>query len=119
MYAVMGAGLMVGIDRSAAAPAWCKDANVEAGDLRGLSSKDVREVLKTFVAAECAPNDEARDHHTEIASAREAWSKRLGLTEADWTDVVEYVKAPSDDAIKAEVKTKTLATASPIDQYAL
>lgn len=104
---------------AAAPPAWCKGASAESGDLRGLSSKDVREVLKTFVAAECAPSAEADDHRAEIETARQAWSKRLGLTEADWADVVEYAKVHDDYSIPAEVKTKTLDSASPLDQYAL
>jgi hypothetical protein len=104
---------------AAAPPAWCKGANAESGDLRGLSSKDVRDVLKAFVSASCAPSAEADDHRGEIEAARQAWSKRLGLTEADWPDVVEYVAAHDDYSIPAEVKTKTLASASPLDQYAL
>jgi hypothetical protein len=104
---------------AAAPPAWCKDAGAESGDLRGLSSKDVREVLKTFVAAACSPSAEAEDHRAEIETARQAWSKRLGLTEADWADVVDYARTHDDYSIPAEVKTKTLATASPLDQYAL
>src|SRR5262245_53971760 len=103
----------------AAPPAWCKDASVEAGDLRGLSSKDVREVLKSVAASDGSPIAQAQDHRAEIETARQAWSKRLGLTEADWADVVDYAKIHDDYSIPAEVKTKTLANASPLDQYAL
>lgn len=102
-----------------AAPAWCGKDRVEAPDLKDLSSKDVREVLKAFVGAECAPTAEANDHRADIEKARAAWSKRLGMTEADWADAVPYAQTHDDYSIKVELKTKTLATASPLDQYAV
>src|SRR5437879_4032367 len=76
---------------AAAPPAWCKDAAVASSDLQGLSSKDPREVIKTFVAAECAPSADTEMHRGEIEAARQAWSKRLGMVEADWADAVAYV----------------------------
>lgn len=103
----------------AAPPAWCKDASVGSADLHGLSSKDVREVVKTFVAAECAPSAEVEDHRGEIEAARQAWSKRLGMTEADWADAVAYARTRDDFFVTADVSVKALAHATPIDQYAV
>ena len=108
---------------AAAPPAWCKGAEVGAADLRGLSSSDAREVIKAFVAAECAPGDEALGHGGEIEAARQAWSRRLGMVEADWADAVAfavaYTQAHDDHAIQATVSARTLAAATPIDQYAV
>jgi hypothetical protein len=104
---------------SAAPAAWCKGAKVDAPDLKDLSSKDPREVIKAFVSAECAPNAEVEDHRAEIEKARAAWGKRLGMTEADWADAVAYVTFHDDYSIPAEVASKDLAAASPLDQYAV
>jgi len=103
----------------AAPPAWCAGAQVPAADLHGLSSKDVREVIKAFVAVECAPPAEAGTERAEIEAARQAWSKRLGMTEADWADAVAYARTHDDHSIPAALAARTLATASPLDQYAV
>jgi hypothetical protein len=117
MYVVAGAASLGAAGVAAAAPpAWCKGSTAESADMRELSSKDVQKVIETFVSVECAPNAEADDHRAEIETARQAWSKRLGMVEADWADAVDYAKVKETHA---DVKTKTLATASPIDQYAV
>src|SRR5262245_13517055 len=102
----------------AAPPAWCKGASADPADLRGLSSKDVREVIKTFVRAECSPTPEIEDHRGEIEAARQAWGERLGMTEADWADAVVCGGA-EDYSIKAELSSRPLAAATPLDQYGI
>jgi len=120
LASLAGAALLGATGVASAAPAaWCKDAQAHDPDLKDLSSKDVRTVIGAFVAAECAPNAEVEDHRADIEKARAAWSKRLGMTEADWADAVAYVKIHDDYSIPAEVATKTLATASPLDQYSI
>lgn len=104
---------------SAAPPVWCKGASVERVDLSRLSSKDVREVLKTFVSAECAPSSEVDAHRSEIEAARAAWSKRLGMIESDWADAVAYVASDGDSWIEAKLSTDVLSAATPLDQYAV
>jgi hypothetical protein len=102
---------------AAEVPAWCKDASVEAPSLQDLSSSDVSTVIKTFVGAQCAPTAETESHRAEIERARQAWSKRLGMSEADWADAAQYASPHS--GAEATVASKTLATASPLDQYAI
>src|ERR1044071_1576965 len=104
---------------AAAPPAWCKDAAPEASNLQGLASKDIREVLRTFVAAECAPSEEADAHRGEIEAARQAWSKRLGMAEADWADAVAYAKMQNDFSIAADLTAKQLSAATALAQYAV
>ena len=109
----------------AAPPAWCKGAAAARPDLQALSSSDTREVIAAFVAATCgAPpgkdesgHGQVEGHRAEIEAARQAWSKRLGMTEADWADAVAYAAA-QDYSIAADFASKTLAQATPIDQYA-
>lgn len=100
-------------------PAWCKGASVASPDLRDLSSKDAREVIKALVAAECAPNAEIDARRGDVEKARDAWSKKLGMTEADWADAVAYAQTSDDYSIAVDVETKVLAKASPLDQFAL
>ncbi|HET9622899.1 MAG TPA: hypothetical protein VFP84_16110 [Kofleriaceae bacterium] len=103
-----------------AAPAsWCKGAAAGSADLHELSSKEPRNVIRGFVAAECSPNGEVEAHRAEIEQARAAWSKKLGMTEADWADAVAYAATSDDYSINASVSTKNLASATPLDQYAL
>src|SRR5258706_16423953 len=92
VIAIMSGALSLVSSRpaSAAPPAWCKNAKVEPPELKRLSSKDVRDVIKTFVSAECASTPEVEAHRGEIDEARHAWSQRLGMTEEDWADAVAY-----------------------------
>jgi hypothetical protein len=110
---------LIATEAAAAPPAWCKGAPVEATDLRGLSSSDARDVVKALVAAECAPSGEAEAHRGEIEAARQAWSRRLGMTEADWLDAVAYAQTHGDHSIQATLAARTLAAATPLDQYAV
>jgi hypothetical protein len=115
-----GAAALAGSGEAAAAPpAWCRGAAVETTDLHRLSSKDPRDVIKTFVAAECAPTAEVEAHRGDIETARAAWSKRLGMAEADWADAVAYARTHDDYQITADVSVKDLAQATPLDQYAV
>jgi len=101
----------------AAPPAWCKGAAVESPDLQALSSNDVRDVVKAFVRAECAPTPEVDAQRGEIEAARQQWSRRLGMTEADWADAVPYAATRDDFFVTANVSVKSLGQATPIDQY--
>ena len=103
----------------AAPPAWCKGAQVDPPDLAKLSSTDIRDVLKTFVSAACAPTPEVEANRGQIESARQAWTKRLGMVESDWSDVVAYVGTPSDDSIHINPSAEVLSAATPMDQYAV
>lgn len=115
-----GAAVLAGAGPAAAAPpAWCKDAASEAADLQKLSSRDPRDVIKTFVAVECAPSAEIEAHRGDIETARQAWSKRLGMAEADWADAVVYARTHDDSQVPADVSVKNLAQATPLDQYAV
>ncbi|HEY0191372.1 MAG TPA: hypothetical protein VGC42_09645 [Kofleriaceae bacterium] len=113
-----GALSLVLAQAAAAAPVWCKGAQPGNADLRDLSSREPREVIKALVAAECAPTAEVESRRGEVERARDAWSKRLGMTEADWADAVAYAQTSDDYSIAVDVASKTLAAASPLDQYA-
>jgi len=114
---MVAAVIAVASARASAAPAWCKDADAGTPDMSDLGSNDTRRVLHAFVAAECSPTPEVEAHRAEIEKARAAWSKKLGLSEADWADVAAYVKAHDDYSIRGDISTTDLSALTPLDQY--
>ncbi|MFT3698557.1 MAG: hypothetical protein QM831_35760 [Kofleriaceae bacterium] len=103
----------------AGGPAWCKDAQKGGGDMADLTSNDASTVMKAFVSVSCFPSPETEAKKAEIDQARTAWSKRLGMSEADWADVVEWSKQ-NDYDIKPDqnMSTKEFTEMTPIDQWA-
>lgn len=102
----------------AGAPAWCKDASFGSDryDLKDLSAKDPRDVIIAFARATCAPTPEAEAGRAEIEKVRQAWSKKLNMTEADWADAVAFAKSDYRNE-RFEFSTKDLAGFTAIDQW--
>jgi len=102
----------------AGVPAWCKGASFgSAGyDLKDLSATDPREVVIAFAKATCTPTPEAEAGRAEIEKARQAWTKKLRMTEDDWADAVVYANSDYRSE-KLEFSTKDLAAFTPLDQY--
>ena len=103
---------------AAGVPAWCKDASFGSDryDLKDLSAKDPRDVIIAFAKASCAPTPEAEAGRAEIEKARQAWSKKLTMTEDDWADAVAYAKSDYRSE-RFEFSTKDIAAFTPIDQF--
>jgi hypothetical protein len=116
--AAVGALVLAPQSAAAGVPAWCKDAafGSEGYDLRDLSGRDPSDVIITFAKASCAPTPEARAGAAEIEKARQAWSKKLHMIDADWADAVAYAKVDGR-ADKLTYSTKDLAAFTPLDQY--
>ena len=103
-------------------PAWCAPAQ---GRLRGEArralapEKDAVDSFRELVEASC--DDGELGQAAQLAAAREAWSKRLGMTESDWGDAVEWAvnRTSQPASFFLEDKTKTWSTLSPVEQYAL
>jgi hypothetical protein len=121
VISIIGGAASLAISGTAlsAPPAWCKGASLDPPDLGRLASRDVKEVIRAFVSAECAPTSEVEAHRAEIEAARQAWSKRLGMSEPDWADAVAYAATRDDHSIRAELSSDALAAATPLDQYAV
>src|SRR5262245_24770047 len=113
------ASLALATPAAASPPAWCKGVTAGPADVSRLSSTDVKEVLQTFVSAACVFSPEVDAHRGEIEAARQAWTKRLGMVEADWADVVAYSVTRDDSTIRVAPSSDVLAAAAPIDQYAI
>jgi len=95
-------------------PGWCKDAPTNAPRMNDLGAKDPETVIKGLVAAECNPNEESEAHRADIEKAREAWGKRLGMSEGDWSDAVAWLNHTEP---KIDFSTKKFVEMTPIDQW--
>ncbi|MCE9578992.1 MAG: hypothetical protein K8W52_38060 [Deltaproteobacteria bacterium] len=122
---------VIGLAHAAeAAPAWCEaleghKVTQEHGVDSMLDEKEPRWVLPDLVAASCTPRADAAQRQEEVGELRAEWSKKLGLTEADWRDVADYalldqttrnngeLRLLGDDAAK-----RPWSKFDPIDQYA-
>jgi hypothetical protein len=117
-WVIVSASVLLASGTAVAGPAaWCK--GVEGGksaDMSSLSSKDSRDVIKAFVAVECNPTAEVEAHRADIEQARAAWSKRLGMSEADWADAAAWSKV-NDYDVHGDMSTKNFVEMTPVDQF--
>lgn len=82
-------------------PAWCKTEGVSKGRLQG----DVQTALGTdattatvaIVKATCFPDDEARQRAREVAKAKDRWSGKLSLGDAEWADLAVWASDGAND----------------------
>jgi hypothetical protein len=125
---VVGCLLLVAVGREVAiaAPAWCAAEGVNQHEMRYSSVTDAldpdpSDALPAIVASLCWPDAEAKDRVKEIEKARAAWSKKLDLQEADWTDVAQYAsttKSMRQGSIPVDhEKKQAWTTLSPIEQF--
>ena len=93
---VLGSLLVLGAlgVRSAHAdpPAWCSTPGLEKDRYRDVDVKEAlgdqaMDAVHAIVGLTCFPNDEAKQRAKEVAKAREAWSKKLDLTDKEWGEV--------------------------------
>ena len=106
---------------SAGVPAWCGAGtfNANSSELRTLdTSKDVEAIIPALASALCTPSAEMEAHRSELEQARQAWGKKLGMSDADWADVPVWTRANLGNFFVGDVSTKDLAALTPIDQYA-
>jgi hypothetical protein len=122
---ILGPLCVLGADAAvaSAAPAWCKGGDERPTyDPKSLYTEtDALFALLGLVAASCYPEADVARQGPQIAKTREAWSKRLGLTEADWADVSEWAHLPrhlrGDPKIDVTDRKAAWSAYSPLDQY--
>ncbi len=115
---VTGALALFGAARPAVAgPAWCGGAKFDANgeDLRRLSSDRQEDVVHAIVTVLCSNNPDIEPHRADVEKARQAWGKKLFMTDADWADTPAWVNGHQEG--KADFSTKNLKDFTPIDQY--
>ena len=62
---------------------------------------------KNLVGRICKPDSEDNEHMKELEAARQRWSTRLDLTEADWADVADYATLGQGERMNGEVRINT------------
>jgi hypothetical protein len=121
---------VIGLAHTAqAAPGWCSAVHgrIQADDVDSIvASDDPREALPSLVGATCAPDGDAANRMADLDAARASWSKKLGLTEADWADVAAYAQLePYQIGDEVVLKTgdgpritRAWSSFAPMEQYA-
>lgn len=123
---------------AAAAPAWCAGAGDQRIDTSGYvedatKDEDPRNTLKNLAGRLCRPDDEDRARQKELEAARQRWSRRLDLTDAEWADVAAYATLGQGERMNGRVAIDTQgqelgigdslkrpwSSFDPIDQYAM
>ncbi len=111
---------------SPAIPAWCGDkARPPArGAVRDVGDSAAFRALPAIVKSLCAPDEYAERKGEAIARARADWSKKLGLQDDDWRDIVAWVDADGADtsayALRSLYPDKyAWSTLSPVGQFAM
>ncbi len=108
---------------AAAPPAWCKGGDEKPTYyLKTLYTEtDVQQALMGLVAATCYPEADLANQDRQLAALRGAWSKKLGLAEADWADVSDWAHLQrhlrGDPTIMPTDRQAAWSAYSPIDQY--
>src|SRR5262249_55589665 len=95
-----------------AEPAWCSGTGGKRVDTSGgvkdaIADDDPRNALKDLVGRICKPDDESKEHMQELEAARQKWSARLDLTEADWADVADYATLGQGERMNGQVRVNT------------
>jgi hypothetical protein len=80
--------------------------------------------LENVVEALCAPGPDAAPFHAQLEAARARWSKRLGMTDADWPDAFafvnqdQYIRRGNEDHIEIGPR-RTYSEMGALEQYKL
>lgn len=134
--AVVAAGS--GTAAAADGPAWCAaigNKSIDAsGDIKNaLDDREPRNALRDLVGRMCKPDAEAKQRMADLEAARQKWSKRLDMTEADWADAAEYATLGQGERMNGQVRMNTMgqelgigdrlkrawSSFDPIDQYVM
>ncbi len=97
---------------AAAPPTWCSAVGDNRIDTSGgikdaVEDENPRNALKNLVGRLCKPDSEDNEHMDALEAARQKWSTRLDMTEADWVDVADYATLGQGERMNGEVRINT------------
>jgi hypothetical protein len=97
---------------AAATPAWCSALGSNrvdfSGDIKAATDEpDPRNALKELVGRLCKPDAESTAHLSDLEAARQKWSQRLDLADADWADVADYATLGQGERMAGSVQLNT------------
>ncbi len=118
----MGVAVVAAARVAHGSPAFCggKDSGADNEDVYRLKTHQVTdryEEVKLVWQLACSNDADVAKHRAELEQARGEWSKRLGMTDADWADVASFVDNREGNFIKIDMSSKDLSQFTPIDQY--
>lgn len=109
-------------------PAFCKADGVEkertSSDVKSaLDQADPYNALPAIIGTMCWPDREAQERQKEVEKSRQAWSKKLDMSEADWVDAAQWASEMASmrqgHDIRVDYDKKyAWSTLGPIDQFA-
>ncbi len=110
-----------------AAPAWCQGGpkiDRPQHDMKSLFAEtEPGSALINLIGATCYPDSDIASYAKQIEVTRQAWSKRLGLSEADWVEVNEWAHYPrhirNTDDFFVKDRNAPYSKYSALDQFAL
>lgn len=111
---------------ASAAPPWCKGgSNIEKPDYdikTMFTETDAHRSLLNLIGGTCYLDDEDVAYKRQIEATRVAWSKKLGLTDADWVEVNEWAHLTrserGQDRFFSSDRKAAWSTLGPLDQFA-
>jgi hypothetical protein len=104
-------------------PAWCGETNgfANSEDFSRLQKHDYNgnaDELDAIVDVECSDRDDVSSRRGEVEALRAEWSKRLGMSDTDWADVVDHAANRRNTlSMTFDYSAKDFAQFSPTDQY--
>jgi hypothetical protein len=109
-----------------AAPGWCKAAEEkveETGNFEDVfTTDDPRDAVWTLVATLCWPNGDQKAAAGKLEATRQAWSKKLGMSDADWADAAVWASRGQGDrnspSLQKAAEGVPWSAWGPVDQYA-
>lgn len=83
------------------APAWCRSPGIVegrlVGDVQRALGSDAMDAAEAIVKETCFPSKEGEQRAREVAKAKEGWSRKLGIGDAEWGEVGVWASGePSD-----------------------
>ena len=124
---VLGAAavLLTHTTSATAAPDWCKGGKDKPSyNMKTLFAEtDPEAALASLVGATCYADADIASYAKQIEATRQAWSKKLGFTEADWVEINEWAHWPrwarSNDSYSLTAKDAPMSKYSPLDQFSV
>jgi hypothetical protein len=124
MFAIAGVALgWMAHPARAGEPAWCKGEDFKESPysfsiLAQQDTEDPRGLLQQLVKLSCSSDPGFDAKRGELDKLHAEWSKNFAMNDADWADALAYVKEGGGGSNKITLQANTLATLSPIDQFA-
>jgi hypothetical protein len=118
--------LLAASGHAQAAPAWCSQTGGSLsyyGDFKGIYTEDdPRDAIYDLVVLTCYPDNQQKAEAAKIEATRQAWSQKLGLSEADWADAADWASHSQGERNAPSLYPRDTKAAwgawGAVDQYA-